>query len=78
MRPFCQLVIKAVRWDSPPYANTNHSLAASLVEYRMKSGTARAILAAKLGVSLSTLKNWERGWTEPNRQFWPRIRALLS
>jgi transcriptional regulator with XRE-family HTH domain len=35
-------------------------------------------LASKLGVSLGTLKNWERGRTEPAKQFWPAIRSLLA
>jgi DNA-binding transcriptional regulator YiaG len=35
------------------------------------------VLAAKLGVSIGTLKNWERGWTQPNRRFWAGIRTVL-
>jgi len=30
------------------------------------------------GVSLNTLKNWERGRTKPAKQFWPGIRSLLA
>jgi DNA-binding transcriptional regulator YiaG len=31
----------------------------------------KSSLAAKLGVSIGTLKNWERGWTHPNAAFGP-------
>jgi hypothetical protein len=38
----------------------------------------RTGLAGRLGVSLSTLKNWGRGRTKPAKQFWPGIRSWLA
>ena len=38
---------------------------------------AKNILAAKLGVSLGTLKNWEFGRTHLNLKSWTTIRALF-
>jgi len=49
-----------------------------LIAYHLHNKMAKNILAAKLGVSLGTLKNWEFGRTHPNRKSWPAIRALLG
>lgn len=38
----------------------------------------REALAAKLGVSLGTLKNWECGRTKPSKIFWKQIRLLQT
>jgi DNA-binding XRE family transcriptional regulator len=76
LNPFCHLVIKAVRVDSPPCRNSTQSLAELLTKYRVKMSLARENLAAKLGASLGTLKNWECCRTKPNRQFWSKIREL--
>jgi len=48
----------------------------AITKYRLKSNLSSDILAAKLGVSLGTLKNWECCRTKPNRQFWSKIREL--
>jgi DNA-binding transcriptional regulator YiaG len=69
-------VIKAVRVDSPPCQKGTQSLAELLTKYRMKANLNQETLAAKLGVSLGTLKNWECCRTKPNRQFWSKIREL--
>jgi DNA-binding transcriptional regulator YiaG len=63
--------------DSPPWQNSTQSLAELLTKHRAKSNLSWEALAAKLDVSLSTLKNWEHGWTQPSRQFWPKIRAMF-
>jgi DNA-binding transcriptional regulator YiaG len=76
LNPYCRLVIKAVRVDSPPCQNSTQSLAELLTKHRLKSNLSRETLAAKLGVSLGTLKNWECCRTKPNRQFWSKIREL--
>jgi len=34
-------------------------------------------MAAKLGVSLKTIKNWEAGRSSPARQFWPTLQQLV-
>jgi len=78
LNPFCHLVIGAVRVDSPPYLNSTHSFAELLIKYRLKSGFSRITLAAKMGVSVGTLKNWERERAKPNMRFWPSIRLLLT
>ena len=36
------------------------------------------MLAAKLRISLGTLKNWERGRSRPNRKSWPVIYTVLG
>jgi DNA-binding transcriptional regulator YiaG len=70
-------VIKAIRVDSPPCQN-GQRLAEMLAEYRSQSMLTREALAAKLGVSLGTLKNWECGRTKPNKIFWKQIRLLQT
>ena len=76
LNPFCHLVIKAVRVDSPPCKN-RQSFAAMLLEYRRRSILTREALATKLGVSLASLKNWEHGRTKPRKAFWTQIRLAL-
>jgi DNA-binding transcriptional regulator YiaG len=75
LNPFCHLVIKAVRVDSPPCKN-GQQLAEMLAEYRQRLILSRDALATRLGVSLGTLKNWERGRTKPSKTFWKQIRLL--
>ena len=75
LNPFCHLVFKAVRVDSHPLPD---SLSKTLSAYRLHNKMSKNILAAKLGVSLGTLKNWEFRRTHPNRKSWPAILAFLG
>jgi len=75
LNPFCHLVIKSIRWDSNPLTD---SMSKVLIAYHLHNKMAKNTLAAKLGVSLGTLKNWEFGRTHPNRKSWPAIRALFG
>jgi len=77
LNPFCQLVIKAIRVDSPPCRN-RQSLGQLLLECRFREKLTHEALAARLGVSLGTLTNWERGRTTPSKIFWKQIRLLLA
>src|SRR5262249_12573638 len=77
MRPFCDLSLKAVRVDSPPVA-TDRPLSTYLKEYRSKSSLTEQQLAKQLGTSLRTLKNWERGRSQPLERFWLAIRSILT
>jgi DNA-binding XRE family transcriptional regulator len=78
VRPFCQLVIKAIRHDSPPYHNESQSLCKLLLEKRLAGGFTQEALAERLEVSLRTLKNWERGWTQPRRKYWACVQLFLG
>jgi len=51
-------------------------LAEMLVKHRDRLKLTREALAVTLEVSVGTLKNWERGRTNPNRKFWKQIRLL--
>jgi DNA-binding XRE family transcriptional regulator len=68
-------VIKAIRVDSNPLPD---SLSKTLTTYLLRNKMPKSILAAKLGVSLGTLKNWECCRTKPNIQFWSKIRELMT
>jgi len=72
---YCHLVIRAVRVDSPPYKN-GQQLTEMLVEHRKRFKSTREAMAAGLGFSLGTLKNWECCRTKPAEQFWSKIRKL--
>jgi DNA-binding XRE family transcriptional regulator len=74
LHPFCHLMIKTVRVDSHPLPDR---LPKALIAYRLHSKMAKSVLAAKLGVSLGTLQNWEFGRTHSNRKSWPAIHALF-
>lgn len=50
----------------------------TLKEARIKTGYTQVELAAKLGVSLSTLRLWEYGVSKPNRQNWNKIKKVFS
>jgi len=78
MRPFCHLVIKGVRVDSPPLTHNGRSFAESLIKLMSQREITQRELADKLGVSLKTLQNWERSRTTSSRRFWPMIRSMLK
>jgi DNA-binding transcriptional regulator YiaG len=78
MRPFCHLVIKGVRVDSPPCSHSRQELVKALTEYRLRSSLGQADLAAGLGISLRTFQNWERGHTDPTRKHWKAISSVLN
>jgi DNA-binding XRE family transcriptional regulator len=78
VHPFCHLVIKAMRYDSPPWINSGQSFCKLLLEKRLTGNLTQEELAEQLNVSLRTPKNWERGWTLPNLKFWLRVRSFLN
>jgi DNA-binding XRE family transcriptional regulator len=78
MRPFCQLVFKAIRVDSPPSPRDRQELSNSLTEYRSKSGLTQREMAARVGVSRKTLQNWERGRTKPTRHIWTALSSVVK
>jgi hypothetical protein len=76
--PFCHLVIKAIRHDSPPWISSGQFFCKLLLEKRLTGNLTQEVLAEQLNVSLRTLKNGERGWTLPNLKNWPRVRSFLD
>ena len=77
-RPFCHLVLRATRVDSPPLEINGQPLRKLLLESRLQAKLTRKALGAKLGVSMETIKNWEAGRVIPNKRFWPVIRSLIK
>ena len=77
-RPFCHLVLKATRVDSPPLEFNGQPLRKLLLESRLQAKLTRKALGTKLGVSMETIKNWEAGRVIPNKRFWPAIRGLIK
>jgi DNA-binding XRE family transcriptional regulator len=70
LNPFCHLVIRATRVDSPPFGSDREQLQKVLLNARSRLNLSRNEFALKIGVSGSTLKNWERGRTKPNPCMW--------
>jgi nicotinic acid phosphoribosyltransferase len=56
LRPFCQLLIKGVRHDSPPYNGDPKRLTESLRNWRSNAQLTQDQLAARLDISRETLK----------------------
>ena len=75
LNAYCHLVIKSVRHDSPPW-HDGQALAEMMIGYQLKFKLTREALAIGLGVSLGTLKNWERSRTKPVRRLWKTIRLF--
>lgn len=76
MRPFCHVLIKATRWDSPPWRWGSVPFHKLLNQWRLESRLSQDAAAITLGVSLRTYQNWEHGRTKPSRMFWKRLRQV--
>lgn len=48
----------------------------SLLEARLRQDLTRDQLAAGLKISTGTLRNWERGRTQPSRRLWKAVAQL--
>jgi hypothetical protein len=64
--------------DSHLCQNSTNSVAELLTKYRVNVRLSKEALAAKLGMCIGTLKNWEFRRTRPNRKSWLAIRAFLT
>ncbi len=74
MHPFCQLLLKAIRVDSPPFNEPGY-IEQVLKNHRLAANLSQVDLARKLGVSRKTLQNWEGGFSNPTKKFWPLLTA---
>jgi DNA-binding XRE family transcriptional regulator len=73
LNPFCHLVFKAVRYDSPPCDSNGEMLKRALSDAQLRLGLTRPQFAAKLNITVVTLANWERGRTKPARRLWKAV-----
>jgi DNA-binding XRE family transcriptional regulator len=78
MRPFCRLLLRGVRADSPPFAVNGKLLGERLMQRRLELGFTQTALADKLGICRKTLQNWENGRTRPTGKVWREIRSLIA
>ncbi len=53
-RPFCHVLIKATRWDSPPWRSGSVPLDKLLIQWRLESRLSQEDAATRLSVSLRT------------------------
>ncbi len=75
MRPFCQVLIKATRWDSNPWKADRESLRNLLKTIRRRESWSQEALASHLGVDTKTVKNWEAMRNVPRRA---QARSILA
>ena len=75
---FCHLVIRAVRPDSPPFEIAGQALCQAIVQERVRRNLSQTTAAIQLGVSLSTLGNWECGRTKPTRKVWSKLHSFFN
>ena len=56
-----------------PCDSNSEKLQKPLTEARLRLGLKRAEFALKLRISSGTLRNWERGTTQPTRRLWQAV-----
>ena len=78
MRPFCHILIKGVRWDSPTPRETLRSLCKRLKKFRLQLSLSQSEMARRLGVSLRTLRGWELGEVLPRGNRVQRIKGVIN
>ncbi|MGA2174468.1 MAG: helix-turn-helix transcriptional regulator [Verrucomicrobiota bacterium] len=78
LRPFCHLLIKAIRQDSPPFDSQQGPLSKLLLDKRLAVGATQKVVAARFDVSARTLKNWEHDRNKPAKSLWPQIHQFLG
>ena len=76
--PYCQLLIKTVRQDSPPFKNANVPLSKLLLEKRLSLRLSQEQMARRIGISYCTYKNWELGHKQPAKRLWACVRTLTA
>ncbi len=74
--PFVKLCLRTER--PKPYPLHPSSLGEHLIKRRMEAGLYQREVAVRLGVTLHTVLNWEKGWTEPEARHWPKIIGFLG
>jgi len=78
LNPYCHLVIKAIRNDSPLLGSKKVEFCKLLLQKRLDTGFTQSEFAKRLGVSIRTLKNWEHNRNKPSRSVWAHVKPLLN
>jgi transcriptional regulator with XRE-family HTH domain len=76
--PFCKVRLKALKPLPKGYPLDIATLGLELRRWRMDRNLSQAKLARLLGVSKSTIENWELGETEPSSERLPVIGRVLG
>lgn len=76
--PFCHLRLKAPKPRNLAYPKTLDSLGAKIRERRLNLGLLQRQVAEILGVSESTVWNWETGRAKPARRYMPKILEFVG
>lgn len=76
--PFCHAHLKGPRPLPPAYPQVLVTIGDHLRKRRLDLGLLQRELAERLGVTESTVTNWELNRTRPALRFMPRILGLLG
>ncbi|MBI4242045.1 MAG: helix-turn-helix domain-containing protein, partial [Candidatus Rokubacteria bacterium] len=76
--PFCHVTLKGQKPLPPGYPKELKTLGDQLRKRRMDFGISQRELAKRIGVSKSSIENWEGNEAEPARWMVPRIREFLG
>lgn len=76
--PFCHLRLTAPKPTDPAYPNTLKTLGDHLRKKRLDLGLLQCDVGEKLGVTESTIWNWEKNATTPAIRLIPRIIRFLG
>lgn len=76
--PFCHASLSARRPPNPAYPRVLETLGHHIRKRRLDLGLLQRELAERLGVSVDTVRKWERSRDEPEAAFLPRVLDFLS
>ena len=76
--PFCHVRLRALKPLRDSYPADPQTLGESIRKYRIDAGLLQKELAERIGVSESTICNWEKGYTASDVHLLPRIWKVVG
>jgi len=76
--PFCKVALRAKKPDSRPYPKNLKNIGDHLKKKRLDMNIQQKELAEKCGVTVCTIRNWEKNRSNPSLVFMPKIVQFLG
>lgn len=76
--PFCHVTLRGQKPPPPGYPTHPETLGEHLKKRRLDLGLRQRDVAERLGVCAESVRNWERGHTEPALASWPAVIDFLG